>query len=114
MALADREFKAHGAGLPCASSPVTATVCVDADGLVTYLSTPIRPDIGFDGSQQRDETGPAGSGRAAGVGALVGCGANTTEAAWPPPSKVVPLHSQFWTTMPFNMAGVFSGLTPRT
>jgi hypothetical protein len=42
---------------------------------------------------------------------LNGCAAQRTAASGPPACTVGQLHSQFWTTMPFNMAGVFSGLT---
>lgn len=46
---------------------------------------------------------------ALGGATLAGCGAHKTEATGAPECKVVPLHSQFWTTMPFNMAGCSPG-----
>jgi hypothetical protein len=45
------------------------------------------------------------------VATASGCGAQRTAAGGPPMCTVGRLHSQFWTTMPYNMAGVFSGLT---
>ncbi len=42
---------------------------------------------------------------------LSGCAAHRTAARGPPTCTVGQFHSQFWTTMPFNMAGLFSGLT---
>jgi hypothetical protein len=45
------------------------------------------------------------------VATVGGCGAQRTAAGGPPMCTAGRLHTQFWTTMPFNMAGVFSGLT---
>lgn len=45
------------------------------------------------------------------VTGLSGCGGHHIAASSPKPCSVSRLHAQFWTTLPFNMSGVFSGLT---
>ena len=48
----------------------------------------------------------------AGVGGvLAGCGDNEAKGAGPLLCRASQLRAQFWTTMPYNMSGLFSGFT---